>query len=330
MRRPQTPGTETMITPLTPPAAAPPFGRVATAMVTPFTDGGALDTDGAQRLATHLVDDGGCDALVLSGTTGESPTTSDAEKETLLRAVVEAVGDRARITAGIGTSDTRHSVTLARSAERAGAHGLLVVTPYYSRPTQEAVAHHLRTVADATGLPVMLYDIPGRTGTALATGTLLRLAAHPRIAAVKDCAYDPLKSAKVLAATGLAYYAGCDEQILPLRALGGSGCISTAGNAAPRAVRAVLDAFDAGDTAGATRRQLALIPLIEAVTGGENPGAVTVKALLNHLGLPAGPVRGPLLAADGELTRRLADALQTTLDRTADGDTAAVPAAVPG
>lgn len=330
MRRPQTPGMETMPAPLAPPVAAPPFGRTATAMITPFTDDGALDTEGAQRLATRLVDDGGCDGLVLSGTTGEAPTTSDAEKEALLRAVVEAVGDRARITAGVGTHDTRHSVALARSAERAGAHGLLVVTPYYSRPTQEAVAHHLRTVADATGLPVMLYDIPGRTGTALATGTLLRLAAHPRIAAVKDCAYDPLKSAKVLAATGLAYYAGCDEQILPLRALGGAGCISTAANAAPRAVCAVLDAFDAGDTAEATRRQLALVPLIEAMTGGEAPGAVTSKALLNHLGLPAGPVRGPLLAADAELTSRLVDALRTTLDRTADGDTAAVPAAVPG
>ncbi|MEJ8647358.1 4-hydroxy-tetrahydrodipicolinate synthase [Streptomyces sp. MS1.AVA.3] len=320
---------ETMTTPLAPPVAAPPFGRTATAMITPFTADGELDTDGAQRLATHLVDDGGCDALVLSGTTGESPTTSDAEKEALVRAVVEAVGDRARITAGVGTSDTRHSVALARSAERAGAHGLLVVTPYYSRPTQEAVAHHLRTVADATGLPVMLYDIPGRTGTALTAGTLLRLAAHPRIAGVKDCAYDLLKSAKVLASTGLAYYAGCDEQILPLRALGGSGCVSTAANAAPRAVCAVLDAFDAGDAAEAARRQLALVPLIEAVTGGEHPGTVTAKALLSHLGLPAGPVREPLLAADAQLTSRLADALRTALDRTADAGTA-VPAAVPG
>lgn len=323
----------TVTTPLAPPRATAPFGRTAAAMITPFTADGALDTDGAQRLATHLVDEGGVDALVLSGTTGESPTTSDAEKEALVRAVVEAVGDRARITAGVGTSDTRHSVALARGAERAGAHGLLVVTPYYSRPTQEAVGHHLRTVADATGLPVMLYDIPGRTGTALAAGTLLRLAAHPRIAAVKDCGYDLLKSAKVLAATDLAYYAGCDEQILPLRALGGTGCISTAANVVPRAVRAVLDAYDAGDTAGAARRQLALIPLIEAVTGSEAPGAVTAKALLGHLGLPAGPVRGPLLAADDRLTNRLADALRTTLDRTADAAgavTAAAGAAVPG
>ncbi|REK90117.1 4-hydroxy-tetrahydrodipicolinate synthase [Streptomyces inhibens] len=320
----------TVTPPLAPPPAAASFGRTAAAMITPFTADGELDTDGAQRLATHLVDEGGCDALVLSGTTGESPTTSDAEKEALLRAVVEAVGDRARITAGVGTSDTRHTVTLARDAERAGAHGLLVVTPYYSRPTQEAVTHHLRTVADATGLPVMLYDIPGRTATALSAATLLRLAAHPRITAVKDCGNDLLKSAKVLASTELAYYAGCDEQILPLRALGGTGCISTAANAAPRAVRAVMDAYDTGDTAEAARRQLALVPLIEAVTGGDTPGTVAAKALLNHLGLPAGPVRGPLLAADAQLTSRLVAALRTALDRTADTGTAVRPAAVPG
>jgi 4-hydroxy-tetrahydrodipicolinate synthase len=315
------------------PPFAPDFGRTAAAMITPFTADGELDPDGAQHLATHLVD-GGCDGLVLSGTTGESPTTTDAEKETLLRAVVEAVGDRARITAGIGTNDTRHTLALAHSAERAGAHGLLVVTPYYSRPTQEAVTHHLSTVADATGLPVMLYDIPGRTGTALSCDTLLRLAAHPRILAVKDCGYDLLKSAKVLAATSLAYYSGCDEQILPLRALGATGCVSTAANVLPGAVRAVLDAYDAGDVTRAAARQLALVPLIEAVTGGEAPGTVTAKALLNHLGLPAGPVRGPLLDAGPQLTSRLADALRKAQEPSADADAerpgTAVPATVPG
>ncbi len=313
---------DTAASPIAAPCAPPLFGRTAVAMITPFTPDGALDPDGAQRLATYLVDDGGCDGLVLSGTTGESPTTSDAEKETLLRAVVEAVGDRARVTAGVGTSDTRHSVTLARSAERAGAQGLLVVTPYYSRPTQESVAHHLITVADATGLPVMLYDIPARTGTALTAQTLLRLSDHPRIAAVKDCGYDLLKSAKVLAATGLAYYAGCDEQILPLRAIGGTGCVTTTGNVAPRAVRSVQDAYDAGATGEAARRHLELVPLFEAVTGSEAPGAVTVKALLNHLELPAGPVRGPLLDAGPQLTTRLTEALWRTRVRSA--------AAVPG
>ncbi|MFK8845927.1 4-hydroxy-tetrahydrodipicolinate synthase [Streptomyces sp. Ac-502] len=289
----------------------PPFGRTTAAMVTPFRADGGLDLDGAQRLAVHLVG-GGCDGLVLSGTTGESPTTTDAEKEALIRAVVEAVGDRARITAGVGTSDTRHTVALARTAVRAGAHGLLVAAPAYSCPGQEAVAHHLRTVADATALPVMLYDIPGRTGagTALTTDTLRRLAEHPRVQGVKDCAYDLMKTAKVLATTGLAYYAGCDEQALPLRAMGAVGCVSTVANAAPREVRAVLDAYDAGDPAEATRRHLRLVPLIAAMTGTAHPGAVTAKALLNALGLPSGPVRAPLLAAGPEVTSELATALK--------------------
>ncbi|GCD38566.1 4-hydroxy-tetrahydrodipicolinate synthase 1 [Streptomyces chrestomyceticus JCM 4735] len=290
----------------------PPFGHTAAAMITPFRADGGLDLDGAQRLAVHLVGEG-CDGLVLSGTTGESPTTTDAEKEALIRAVVEAVGDRARVTAGIGTSDTRHTVELARTAERAGAHGLLVAAPAYSCPGQEAVARHLRTVADATALPVMLYDIPGRTGagTALTADTLRRLAEHPRVQGVKDCAYDLMKTATVLATTGLAYYAGCDEQALPLRAMGAVGCVSTVANAAPREVRAVLDAYDAGDPAGATRRYLRLVPLIEAMMGTGHPGTVTAKALLNVLGLPAGPVRAPLLAAGPEITSELATAWKT-------------------
>ncbi|MFH8591950.1 4-hydroxy-tetrahydrodipicolinate synthase [Streptomyces rimosus] len=287
----------------------PSFGRTAVAMVTPFRADGTPDLDGARRLAAHLVAEG-CDGIVLSGTTGESPTTTDAEKVALVRAVVEAVGDRARITAGVGTGDTRHGTELARAAERAGAHGLLVLPPPYSRPGQEAAAHHLRTIADATGLPVMLYDIPGRTGTALAADTLLRLAEHPRIRGVKDCAYDLMKTAKVLAATDLAYYAGCDEQTLPLRAIGAVGCVSTVANAAPREVRAVLDTYDAGDPAEATRRHLRLVPLIEAMMDGGHPGAVTAKALLNALGLPAGPVRAPLLAAGPEVTSELMAALK--------------------
>ncbi|MBO8189742.1 4-hydroxy-tetrahydrodipicolinate synthase [Streptomyces spirodelae] len=286
------------------PITTGPLGRIAAAMVTPFDAAGELDVEGARRLAVHLVDEGGCDALVLSGTTGESPTTSDDEKRALVRAVVAEVGDRARVVAGVGSSDTRHTVALARDAEAAGADGLLVVTPYYSRPTQEAVTHHLRTVADATGLPVLVYDIPGRTGTALSTETLLRLAGHPRIAGVKDCAYDLLKSSQMMARTGLAYYAGCDEFALPLRAIGGAGCISTVANVAARQVCGVLDAYDAGEGDLAARRHLALAPLTEAVMTGQ-PGTVAAKALLNARGLPAGPVRGPLLDADPALTERL-------------------------
>ncbi|MER5600771.1 4-hydroxy-tetrahydrodipicolinate synthase [Streptomyces sp. NPDC002265] len=288
-------------------SSAPPFGRALCAMITPFTEAGALDLDGAQRLAGHLVAEG-CDGLVLSGTTGESPTTTDAEKAALIGAVRAAVGDRVPLLAGVGTSDTRHTVELARAAEKAGADAVLVVTPYYSRPPQDAVEEHFRQVADAVGLPVVLYDIPGRTGTRIEPDTMIRLAAHPRIVAVKDCSYDFLGTQKVLARTDLAYYAGCDEHNLALYAVGAAGYVSTVANVVPRHLRSVLDAFDAGDTDGAARLQRQAVPLIESMMASDLPGAVTAKGLLGALGRPAGPVRAPLRpasreAVDGLLTR---------------------------
>ncbi|MGW0547408.1 4-hydroxy-tetrahydrodipicolinate synthase [Streptomyces altiplanensis] len=278
--------------------ASGPFGRALCAMITPFAPGGALDLDGAQTLAERLVSDGGCEGLVLNGTTGESPTTTDAEKSALVRAVCEAVGDRAAVLAGVGSADTRHTVELARAAERAGADGLLVVTPYYSRPPQEAVEAHFLRVADSVGVPLMLYDIPGRTGTRIEAGTMLRLARHPRITAVKDCAHDLLGSATVISRTDLAYYSGSEELNLPLYAIGGAGYVSTVANSAPRALRAVLDAYDAGDTAGATRAHLRALPLVTLTMASGLPGTVTTKGLLGALGLPAGPVREPLQPAD--------------------------------
>lgn len=278
---------------------ARPFGRTLCAMITPFTAEGTLDLDGARQLAEWLVAEG-CDGLVLSGTTGESPTTTDAEKAELTRAVREAVGDRVSLVAGVGSADTRHTVELALAAEKAGADGVLVVTPYYSRPPQEAVEAHFRAVADASGLPVMLYDIPGRTGTRIEPETIVRLAAHPRIVAVKDCSYDFLGTQKVLARTDLAYYAGCDEHVLALYAVGAAGCVSTVANAVPAEIAAILDAFDAGDTARASELQLRATPLIEAMMGSGLPGTVTAKALLARLGRPAGPVRAPLLPAGRE------------------------------
>lgn len=191
-----------------------PFGRVLTAMVTPFTADGALDLDGAQRLAAHLVDAGN-DGLIVNGTTGESPTTSDAEKDQLVRAVLEAVGDRAHVVAGIGTNDTRHSVDLARTAERTGAHGLLAVTPYYNKPPQEGLLRHFTAIADSTGLPVMLYDIPGRSGVPIDTETLVRLADHPRIVANKDAKGDLGRASWAIAQSGLAWYSGDDMLNLP-------------------------------------------------------------------------------------------------------------------
>ncbi|MEW2294874.1 4-hydroxy-tetrahydrodipicolinate synthase [Streptomyces sp. NPDC006743] len=302
----------TTITKSTPGAGAParPVGRTLCAMVTPFTPSGALDLDGAGRLADHLVSEG-CDGLVLNGTTGESPTTTDAEKADLVRAVREAVGDRATLVAGVGTADTRHTVDLALAAEKAGADAVLVVTPYYSRPPQDAVEAHFRTVADASGLPVVLYDIPGRTGTRIEATTLLRLAAHPRIVAVKDCSYDFLGVQKLLARTDLAFYAGCDEHNLALYAVGGAGYVSTVANVVPGRLRAVLDAFDAGDTARAARLQQQATELVELTMSAGLPGAVTVKGLLNALGLPAGPVRAPLRPAD----REAVDALLTARER---------------
>ena len=274
-----------------------PFGRALCAMITPFTQEGALDLDGAQRLADRLVTEG-CDGLVLSGTTGESPTTTDAEKAELVTAVREAVGGRASIVAGVGTFDTRHTVELARAAEKAGADGLLVVSPYYSRPPQDALEAHFREIADASGLPVMLYDIPGRTGTRIEPETMIRLAGHPRIVAVKDCSYDFLGTQKVLDRTELAYYAGCDEHILALYAVGAAGYVSTVANVVPAQLRAVLDAFEAGDTPVSARLQQRATRLIELMMSSGLPGTVTAKALLNELGLPAGPVRAPLRPAD--------------------------------
>ncbi|CAL2062300.1 4-hydroxy-tetrahydrodipicolinate synthase 1 [Streptomyces murinus] len=284
--------------------APSPFGRVLCAMITPFTAEGALDRAGAQELAAHLVAEG-CDGLVLNGTTGESPTTTDGEKAELITAVREAVGARIPLIAGVGTADTRHTTELALAAEKAGADAVLVVAPYYSRPPQEAVAAHFRTVADASGLPVLLYDIAGRTGTRIDPETILRLADHPRIVGVKDCSYDLLGTQKVLSRAELAYYAGCDEHNLALYAIGAAGCISTVANAAPRHIRAVLDAFDAADTARARQLQLRATPLIESMMAAGLPGTVTAKALLSRLGLPAGPVRAPLLPAAPETTAEL-------------------------
>lgn len=210
-----------------------PFGRVLTAMVTPFTADGAIDLDGAQRLAAHLVDAGN-DGLVVNGTTGESPTTSDAEKDQLVRAVLEAVGDRAHVVAGVGTNDTRHSIELARTAERTGAHGLLAVTPYYNKPPQEGLLRHFGAIADSTELPVMLYDIPGRSGVPIDTETLVRLAEHPRIVANKDAKGDLGRASWAIAQSGLAWYSGDDMLNLPCSRSAPSASSPSSATSSPR------------------------------------------------------------------------------------------------
>ncbi|GAA4924536.1 4-hydroxy-tetrahydrodipicolinate synthase [Stackebrandtia albiflava] len=269
-------------------------------MVTPFGADGSLDVEGARRLAEHLVDVQRCDGLVLNGTTGESPTTDDAEKAALVRAVVEAVGDRASVVAGVGTSDTRHTVALAQEAVDAGADGLLVVTPYYSRPPQAHLERHLHTVADATGAPVMLYDIPARTGTALETDTLIALAAHPRIVAVKDAKGDLAASTRVMDETDLVYYCGVDELNLPAYATGQVGAVSVTAHVLGARIAEMFDAFDAGRLDDARRIDRAVLRATTAIMG-RTQGLVAIKALLATRGLPAGTPRPPLYAAEDEL-----------------------------
>jgi 4-hydroxy-tetrahydrodipicolinate synthase len=264
-------------------------------MVTPFGADGSVDVDGAQRLAAHLVDEGGNDGLVVNGTTGESPTLSDPEKEIVLRAVVEAVGDRATVVAGAGNNDTRHTVEIVRAAEKAGAQGLLVVTPYYNRPPQAGLVKHFTAAADAADLPVMLYDIPGRTGTPIDTETLVTLAEHPRIVAVKDAKGDLGASSWVMARTDLAYYSGDDMLNLPLLSVGAVGFVSVVGHVVGVRLRELLDAYEAGDVARALEINRGLLPIYTGMF--RTQGAILTKATLNLLGLPAGPMRSPLVDA---------------------------------
>lgn len=277
---------------MTPPPA--PFGRMLTAMVTPFTADGELDLDRAAALADFLVGQGN-DGLVVSGTTGESPTTTDAEKAELLRAVVGAVGGRARILAGVGTYDTRQSVGLARSAEKAGADGLLAVTPYYSKPPQAGVIAHTLAVANATALPVMLYDIPGRTGLALSHDTLLELAGHPQILAVKDAKDDLAATSRLLAECDLAVYSGSDQLNLPLFAIGAVGMVSVVGHVVTPQLVEMITAYAAGDVTRAREVHLRLQPVITGIF--RTQGVILTKAALALLGAPVGPVRLPLVEA---------------------------------
>jgi 4-hydroxy-tetrahydrodipicolinate synthase len=270
------------------------LGTVLTAMATPFTAEGTVDVETAGRLAHRLVDSG-CDGLVLSGTTGESPTTSDAEKITLLRAVLDAVGDRARIIAGAGTYDTAHSVHLAKACAAEGAHGLLVVTPYYSRPPQSGLVAHFTAVADATELPIVLYDIPPRSLIPIEWDTMRILARHPNIVAVKDAKGDLNGAAAVMAETGLTYYSGDDALNLPWLAVGAVGFISVWGHVAARELRDMLTAFNSGDLATARKVAVTLSPLDAAQS---RLGGVTLaKAGLRLQGFDAGDPRLPQMPA---------------------------------
>lgn len=272
-----------------------PFGVMLTAMVSPFLEDGSLDLAGAQELAVHLVDRLGHDGLVINGTTGESPTKTDEEDIAILGAVLEAVGDRATIIAGVGTNDTAHSIHAARAAAKVGAHGVMAVTPYYNRPPQEGLVRHFHAIADATDLPLITYDIPKRTGTGIELDTMMRIAEHPRIVANKDAKGDLDFAQWGMARTGLAWYCGDDILNLPMLAVGAAGMISVVGHVVGDRLKAMAQALQAGRPDEAATINRALLPVYTGMF--RTQGVILTKAALAMQGLPAGPVRLPLVDA---------------------------------
>ena len=288
-----------------------PFGRVITAMVTPMRPDGSLDEVGVRAVVEHLIASGH-DGIVVNGTTGESATLTDDESIEAVRLAVEVAGDRAAITAGVGSNSTAHSIEMAARAAEVGADALLLVSPYYNKPTQAGLLAHCRAVADSTELPIMLYDIPGRTAVAFSTETLIELAAHPRIAAVKDAKADLWASTHVMAATDLLWFSGDDVLTLAHLAQGAVGCVSVVGHVAGREYAAMLAAVDAGDLAAARQIHQRLVPVVDAVMS-TSQGAIMAKAALAELGvIESAFVRLPLVESPPEhleiLRRGLADA----------------------
>ena len=279
---------------------AAPFGRVLTAMVTPFADDGEVDLNAVQQLATYLTDHGS-DGIVVSGTTGESPTTTTDEDGRTLAAVIEAVGDRASIVAGVGTNDTRHSVELAEQAAKIGADGLLIVTPYYNKPPQSGVVAHVNEVVRAgSGAPTMVYDIPGRAGIQIAEQTYVELVKNPLVVAVKDAVGDFERGAWLLRETGIKIYSGDDALTLPWLSVGASGVVGVTTHVAGDAYAEMVRAFDAGDVARAQALNAKLVPVVRAIMG-QTQGAIAAKAAMAILGVIPNPdVRLPLTGATDE------------------------------
>ena len=273
------------------------WGPVVTAMVTPFNENLEVNYDAAQALAELLVQTGST-GLVVSGTTGESPTLTHEEKVTLFRKVKEAVGNRAAVLAGTGTYDTEESVRLSQEAERAGVDGLLLVAPYYNRPSQEGLYQHFKTIAHAVDLPVMIYNIPGRTGVNVEPGTLLRLAEITNVVAVKEASGNLNQMSEICAGApdGFLVYSGDDSLTLPLLAVGGVGVVSVASHVVGRDIRRMCEAFFAGRAQEATKLHHRMLPLFKALFCTTNP--VPVKAALNMLGATVGGVRLPLVEAN--------------------------------
>lgn len=285
-----------------------PVGSVCVAMVTPMHEDGSVDLDTASKLARHLVDQG-CDSILVSGTTGEAPTTHQEEKDQLTRSVVDAVAGNAYVMAGAGSNDTAHAVRMARQAQACGANGLLVVSPYYNRPSQAGIIAHVRAIGEATSLPITLYDIPGRTGVAFSDETLDALAAQPNIVAVKDATGNSELGCRRLRRTGLAYYSGDDGLNYAFLVGGASGVISVVGHVAAAYYRELVDSVRAEDFVTARRIHLALTPLVDAIMGG-GQGAVMAKVALHLQGvLPHPQVRLPLAGASEESVGHLRDVM---------------------
>lgn len=288
------------------PSRSTPFGVMLTAMISPFNPDGSQDLAGAQKLAVHLVDNLKNDGLVVNGTTGESSTKTDAEDLALLQAVLEAVGDRATVVAGVGTNDTAHSLTSARAAAKVGAHALMAASPYYNRPPQAGIIAHFTAIADSTDLPLMTYDIPRRTGVSIETETLVRLAEHPKIIANKDAKGDMEASQWAMARTDLAWYSGEDALNLALLAVGASGMVSVVGHVVGDRLRDMATALWSGDIVSAQKLNESMLSVYTGMF--RTQGVILTKAALHLQGLPSGPVRSPLVnATDPEIAQLIKD-----------------------
>jgi 4-hydroxy-tetrahydrodipicolinate synthase len=283
----------------------PPLGRLFTAMVTPFTKSGEIDWAGLEKIAAHLISTGN-DGIAVNGTTGEAPTTSDDEKDQIIKAVRKVVGDQVKIIAGAGNNETSHSVEQAKRAAKAGADGLLVVTPYYNKPPQAGIAAHFTAMANATDLPLMMYDIPGRTGVEIESETIIKLAEHKNIVALKDAKGNPAATSYVIKQSGIAVYSGDDILNLPLLSVGAVGFVSVCGHTVGADLKAMLNAWFSGDANKATEIHQKLLPVFTGTF--RTQGAILTKAALNLMGLPGGFTRLPLVdATDAQIAQLKVD-----------------------
>lgn len=284
------------------------FGRLLTAMITPFYADGSVNYEGAAELARHLIDNGS-DGLVVGGSTGEAATMTGEEKLKLFEVVLDAVGDRATIIAGTGSNDTMASVRFTQAAEKVGVHGALVVGPYYNKPTQEGFYQHFKTIAESTSLPIMLYNVPGRTASNVAPETVARLAQIPNIVAIKEASGNVEQATEIVRITppDFKVYIGDDALTLPILAVGGCGIISVAGHVVGNRIQAMIGAFLAGDMKKAQEINLSLLPVFKSMFVVTNP--IPVKTAVGLMGLPAGTFRLPLTPADDAVVAKLKDIL---------------------